>query len=308
MEDTDNQTLVNDLWQVLSSVDDMNPDSIMLDSFMKPNVPTHIDITPALSPVATVPVSPAYTDTSDYASASEFSPRGQPPQASLEDLLWLGSDKALSAEQAVAELASQIDSQAMSQQQSYNMMPQQVPQLSQLTQVPQRVPQASVQSIPQAIPIPETVHTAFKVKDEPVSPSHCTAQQKTGGRPRRTSQSKILTTTNTRLDEEELTLLPVRELNKRLQGCARDEILKIKQKRRTLKNRGYAQNCRTKRMNQRSELEEENHILNRHLDSVKIDLDHALRELALYKSKYESLRQRTGSESTLPSSPESILF
>lgn len=46
------------------------------------------------------------------------------------------------------------------------------------------------------------------------------------------------------IDDRALIELSVRELNKRLHGKPKDIIQKLKQKRRTLKNRGYAQNCR----------------------------------------------------------------
>uniref|UniRef100_A0A914GWS7 Basic leucine zipper domain-containing protein n=1 Tax=Globodera rostochiensis TaxID=31243 RepID=A0A914GWS7_GLORO len=56
----------------------------------------------------------------------------------------------------------------------------------------------------------------------------------------------------------ELTRLTVRELNQRLVGQNRSVVSALKQKRRTLKNRGYALNCRTRRMRNQQQLEAEN--------------------------------------------------
>ncbi|KAF7632964.1 bZIP_Maf domain-containing protein [Meloidogyne graminicola] len=60
------------------------------------------------------------------------------------------------------------------------------------------------------------------------------------------------------LEDWELTRLTVRELNKKLAGHDRSIVSALKQKRRTLKNRGYALNCRARRLKNQQQLEEEN--------------------------------------------------
>ncbi|XP_060846528.1 protein tweety [Rhopalosiphum padi] len=83
--------------------------------------------------------------------------------------------------------------------------------------------------------------------------------------------------------------LPVRDLNKRLQGISKEEIARLKQKRRTLKNRGYAQSCRTKRMNQRIELENANEILATELHKIKSELSRITQERDMYKQRFSAL-------------------
>lgn len=66
------------------------------------------------------------------------------------------------------------------------------------------------------------------------------------------------------VDDCHLTQLSVRDLNKKLVGRTREEVLMIKKKRRTLKNRGYAQSCRWKRAQVWSKLEQKNSELEVH--------------------------------------------
>ncbi|XP_012137117.1 maf family bZIP transcription factor traffic jam isoform X2 [Megachile rotundata] len=94
------------------------------------------------------------------------------------------------------------------------------------------------------------------------------------------------------MNDELLMSLSVRELNKRLHGCPREEVVRLKQKRRTLKNRGYAQNCRSKRLQQRHDLETTNRNLQNELQRVKIELARVQQERDLYKQRCEILRTR----------------
>uniref|UniRef100_A0A8D9E238 Neural retina-specific leucine zipper protein n=1 Tax=Cacopsylla melanoneura TaxID=428564 RepID=A0A8D9E238_9HEMI len=89
------------------------------------------------------------------------------------------------------------------------------------------------------------------------------------------------------LSDDLLMCLSVRELNKRLHGCPRDQIAKLKAKRRTLKNRGYAQNCRSKRLHQRQELEVTNKHLIQQLNKMKNDYKQLVEERNHYKKQYD---------------------
>ena len=57
------------------------------------------------------------------------------------------------------------------------------------------------------------------------------------------------------LNDRKLLKLSVKDLNKKLQGLPKSQVIRVKQKRRTLKNRGYAQSCRQKKQILRKDLE-----------------------------------------------------
>ncbi|KAJ8930509.1 hypothetical protein NQ314_016686 [Rhamnusium bicolor] len=89
------------------------------------------------------------------------------------------------------------------------------------------------------------------------------------------------------LNDDLLMSLSVRELNKRLHGCPREEIVRLKQKRRTLKNRGYAQNCRSKRLQQRQDLEQTNRSLQQELHRLKSELVRVSQERDLLRQRLQ---------------------
>ena len=91
--------------------------------------------------------------------------------------------------------------------------------------------------------------------------------------------------------DDELVNLPIRELNKRLRSLPKEESQKIRKRRRSLKNRGYATSCRQRRVALKESLESQNQRLKLELREMKERLNIVVKERETYKAKYEQLRE-----------------
>ncbi|XP_026077745.1 transcription factor MafG-like isoform X1 [Carassius auratus] len=94
----------------------------------------------------------------------------------------------------------------------------------------------------------------------------------------------------TSLTDDELVSMSVRELNQHLRGLTKEEILQLKQRRRTLKNRGYAASCRVKRVTQKEELEKQKAELQQEVEKLASENASMKVELDALRSKYEALQ------------------
>lgn len=91
------------------------------------------------------------------------------------------------------------------------------------------------------------------------------------------------------LSDQQLVMHSTKTLNKLIKkrGITKERAKQIKQERRTLKNRGYAANCRVKRENEEKKLERENDNLRREICRVKLEIDMMKGEQSELSKQYQ---------------------
>jgi len=91
--------------------------------------------------------------------------------------------------------------------------------------------------------------------------------------------------------DDELMKLSIRDLNRQLKELPKAEAHKIRKRRRSLKNRGYATSCRQRRTALKESLEIQNQRLKVQLREAKESLCTAVKDRDMYKAKLEQLNK-----------------
>lgn len=101
----------------------------------------------------------------------------------------------------------------------------------------------------------------------------------------------LLSAPHPAISDDDLVTLSVRELNRQLKssGLTKEEIVRMKQRRRTLKNRGYAASCRNKRLEVKGGLEGERQRVVMDLKRLRDGNDSIRDECQDLRIKYEEL-------------------
>lgn len=92
--------------------------------------------------------------------------------------------------------------------------------------------------------------------------------------------------------DDQLLNLSVKDLNSQVKGLPKDFVKKIKQRRRTLKNRGYAHSCRLKRLEEKSSLQRTKKDLEDDVEMLKQQLQKVSHERDFYKSQFEKIARQ----------------
>lgn len=98
-------------------------------------------------------------------------------------------------------------------------------------------------------------------------------------------------TPSEQITDLEIATLPIRELNKRMKNLPQAEVLQIRKRRRSLRNRDYATNCRRRRTAVKESLLTENQRLQDQLRAANEVLSRAVKERDSYKRKFSELHK-----------------